>query len=210
MACAVAGVPPDAGVTIAVMIQVPAALNTTEFPPHPETPFANAAVPGPDADHATVAIVPFVQDTISASEAPTVTGSAGANWQVNAVVSAGGVAPLGAHLCVRVLASQFEEQVPWSLTGVEALNRGAAVTDDAAVTARTNEHPSARAHSVTFIPNSRQHRIAFRLGTAPETICKSCPASSITNARRCRIKGGRSSILKGPIGGRFLELQPIA
>ena len=61
------------------MVQVPAALNTTEFPPQPETPFANAAIPGPDADQATVAIVPFVQDTINGSVVPTVTGSAGAN-----------------------------------------------------------------------------------------------------------------------------------
>jgi len=66
-------------VTTAVMVQVPAALNTTEFPPHPETPLANAATPGPEADQATVAIVPYVQDTINGSEAPTATGSAGAN-----------------------------------------------------------------------------------------------------------------------------------
>jgi len=76
MACAVAGSPPDVGVTIAVMVQVPAAGSTTEFPPQPETPFANAAVPGPDADQATVAIVPFVHDTINGSEVPAVTGPA--------------------------------------------------------------------------------------------------------------------------------------
>ena len=110
MACTVAGVRPDVGVTIAVMVQVPAVRSTTEFPPHPETPYANAAVPGPDADQATVAIVPLVHDTINASEVPTVTGPAGASVQVNAAV--GGGPPTGEHVSVRVLASQLQEQVP--------------------------------------------------------------------------------------------------
>jgi len=79
------------------------------------------------------------------------------------VVSAGGVAAVDAHVGVRVLASQFEEQVPWSLIVVEALNTGAAVINDAAWTAKANEQPSARTHSLTFIPSSRQHRIAFRI-----------------------------------------------
>jgi len=61
------------------------------------------------------------------------------------------VAAFAAHLNVRVLASPFEEQVPWSLTVVEALNTGAAVINAAEI-AKTNEQPSARAHSLTFIP----------------------------------------------------------
>ena len=152
MACAVDGVPPDVDVAVAVTVQFPAAGSTTEFPPQPVTPFTNAAVPGPDADQATVAIVPFVHDTINGSEVPTVTGPAGASVQATAV--GGGVTPLGEHVSVRVLASQLQEQVPWSLIVADALSTGAAASNDAAATAKTAEHASTRVNWLKFIPSS--------------------------------------------------------
>jgi len=145
------------GVAVAVMVQVPVAGSTTEFPPQPETPAANAAVPGPDADQATAAIAPFVHDTINGSEVPAVTGPAGASWQSNAVAGGGvggGVTPLGEHVSVRVLASQLQEQLPWSLIVTDALSTGAAVSNDAAATEKTAAHASARVNWIGFIPNS--------------------------------------------------------
>jgi len=132
------------------MVHVPAAGSTTEFPPQPEIPFANAALPGPDADQATVAIVPFVHDTINGSEVPAVTGPAGANVQAKDSGLGGGF-PTGEQVSVRVLASQLQEQVPWSLIVMDAPSAVDDGRDDTDATAKIAAPASAWVNRVNFI-----------------------------------------------------------